>query len=446
MGRSLRWTFTCMLLGAGLARPQTELTLTQAVDLAIERNRMLEIAKGEVRKSQLAIGIARSYRLPQFNVTSTQGYLLQPLEFILPPGSIVAGGSYGLFNVNPIPAAPTPITTPRQWFNLTATSAVQPISQQFKIGQAIEASKLNQQIATQKRDLEEQKVVNEVKRTYYSLVQVQGALDALEDTVTLFQEVNRVAANALEQEAILKADRLDATLALAQAELERTKLRNNQATLREQMNSLLGREIGMEFRVTSRSTKESWDLDLAATRARALDQRPEIKEAELKVRLAETDQKAKRSELFPDVTARVDYIAIRNVSFVPRNIAAASVVLQWDVFDWRRKRRDLAVKEETIQQAKTAVSETKSQIEVEVGLNYRKLQEALQQMEVASLSLAAEQEKLRVALNKYEQQALLLKDVMQLRASVSEKTYKYQEASLAFWSARADLEKASGQR
>ena len=48
--------------------------------------------------------------------------------------------------------------------------------------------------------------------------------------------------------------------------------------------------------------------------------------------------------------------------------------------------------------------------------------------------------------NRYDQNQVLLKDVLQLRASLAEKTYKYQEALTAFWTARADLDKAAGER
>ena len=83
---------------------------------------------------------------------------------------------------------------------------------------------------------------------------------------------------------------------------------------------------------------------------------------------------------------------------------------------------------------------------MEVGLDFRKLEDARAQLRVANLALAADQEKVRVALDKYEQKAVLLKDVLQLKASLAEKTYQYQESLMSFWTARADLEKASGEK
>jgi outer membrane protein TolC len=46
--------------------------------------------------------------------------------------------------------------------------------------------------------------------------------------------------------------------------------------------------------------------------------------------------------------------------------------------------------------------------------------------------------------NRYKQQAALLNDVLNAQAALAEADNQYQQALLAFWSARADFEKAVG--
>jgi len=141
----------------------------------------------------------------------------------------------------------------------------------------------------------------------------------------------------------------------------------------------------------------------------------------------------------------MNYLSPFDIKFLPENIAAVGFVMDWDVFDWKKK-HELASKSEVIEQAKSGVDEATAQIQVEVGQDFRKLEEARQNLRVADLELDAEREKVRVAVNKYDEKAVLLKDVLQLKASLAEKTYKYQESLLSFWTARADLEKAIGER
>jgi outer membrane protein TolC len=52
---------------------------------------------------------------------------------------------------------------------------------------------------------------------------------------------------------------------------------------------------------------------------------------------------------------------------------------------------------------------------------------------------------LRVTLNKYKDQAALLKDVLQVQASSADANNQYQQAVLSLWTARADFEKAIGE-
>jgi outer membrane protein len=439
--RPLRWGTLLFLFWPALVWPQDQLTLDQAVTLALQHNRQVKIAQLDVDKAGNGIEAMRKNRLPQFEFDMLEGFLLTPVDFLFP------AGLFGLYpQIGPVPPTDTTIHTGSQFFTFIVGQVNQPLSQQYKIGLGIDNEKLKQQIAKEQLSLQEQSIVNDVKKTYYNLVQTQSGLRATEDTVKLFQELNRVAANGLAEQVILKSDVLDAQTGLANVEAQQMTLRNTTATLKEKMNDLLGRELTTEFAVGDAPEAQGPELDLAGLRAKALEQRPELREARLKVQQAELDRRAKKAEYIPDVSLSFDYLSPFNIQFVPKNVAAVGITVKYDVFDWGRKRQELASKSKTVDQAKTAVDEATAQIQVEVGLNYRKMEEARQQLRVANLGLQADQEKVRVAVNKYDQNQILLKDVLQLRASLAEKTYKYQEALLSFWTARTDLEKATGER
>ena len=54
-------------------------------------------------------------------------------------------------------------------------------------------------------------------------------------------------------------------------------------------------------------------------------------------------------------------------------------------------------------------------------------------------------EKLRVKTNQFQIQAALLADVLNLRADLAATNDRYQQALLAFWTAKADFEHATGE-
>ena len=66
-------------------------------------------------------------------------------------------------------------------------------------------------------------------------------------------------------------------------------------------------------------------------------------------------------------------------------------------------------------------------------------------MRVARLSRETAREKLRVTMNQYKQQTVLLKNVLQADTSLAETNRQYEDALLSFWKAKADFEKALGE-
>jgi outer membrane protein len=437
----LRCVAILLLLAAPTLAFSQELTLDQAVSLALQKNRLIKIAQLEVAKAEHDTDAMRTNRLPQFKLNLMQGQLLTKVSFAFPPGSLGAFPGIGAF-----PPVATDITTPRRPFTLIQAQANQPLSQLYRIGLGVDAKKLDAEIAKEKLSAQEQSVVNDVKKTYYNMVQAQSALSATEETITLLKEMNRFAENGLKEQAILKSDQLDAEAGLAKAEFQATTLQDTVATLKEKMNGLLARDLETDFTVSQTAEPEPWEMDLASARERALEQRPEIREARLKNQEAEIDRRATKAVYIPDVSLSMNYLSPFDIKFLPENVAAIGVVVNWDVFDWGRKKQELASKDAVIDQARAGVDEAAAQIQVEVGQDFRKLAEARQQLRVADLELDADREKVRVALNKYDAKAILLKDVLQMKASLAEKTYSYQESLLSFWTARADLEKAIGEK
>jgi outer membrane protein len=244
---------------------------------------------------------------------------------------------------------------------------------------------------------------------------------------------------------VLRGDMLEAQAGLAKTELDMVVLRNTSSTLKEKLNELMGRDLSTDFTLRGALTPEAYEMDLAAVRARAMEQRPELREARLKKQQAEADYKSKKTEYIPDVSLIFTYLSPFNVQVVPKNITAAGFALSWDVFDFGRKKHELLSKSHIIEQASAGIDETAAQIQLDVGNRYRKMDEARQQLRVSTLSREVAQERVRVGLNRYEQQAVMLKDVLQLQTSLAETSYKYLESLLAYWTARAELEKAMGE-
>jgi outer membrane protein len=291
-----------------------------------------------------------------------------------------------------------------------------------------------------------QYTTDRVKQTYYGILQTQSALESTQESITSYRELDRVTSDRVVQQVSLKSASLEVKTRLAKAEYEAINLSNELATKKEQLNDLLGRDVRTDFRVNPAPDANGFPADLENARNRALEQRPEIREARLKVKQAEVDRRIKKSEYIPDVSAGFVYMTFRNFDdFIPKNLANAGLVVTWEVFDWGRKRHELAEKDKTIAQARELLREAESGVLIDVSDKFRKLQQTQQAFVVAQLAEETAKESLRVNTNKYKLTAALLSDVLQSQSTLVEANHQLQEALLNYWTARAEFEKALGE-
>lgn len=442
--------FGVVFLGLAAAQPANSqpttspgelLTLEGALSLALESNRNVTSARLEVAKADERLAAGGTRRLPAFSWYALGSQRITSLDFRFPQGAF---GTYG--GIGPVPDRKTSIRAPLRPAALLIGQIKQPLSQQYKIGLALSLLRSEREAAAEQERAQRQTVITEVKQVYYAILQTRSALESAEESIRLYRELDRVTGEYVLKQVALKAENLEVKTRLARAEYEALKLRNPLETLKEQLNSLLGRDIRTEFQV-SPVAESSWtETDLEDARRLAMERRPEVRQAAIRLRQAEADRRMKKSEYVPDVSFSFSYLSPVNYgTLVPSNIAGAGLLLEWEPFDWGRKRHELAEKSDRVEQARLALREAQSRVAIDVGDKLRKLREARQLLVIGRLARDTAQENLRVATNQYKQQTVLLKDVLQVQTSVAEANHQYQQALLAFWSAQAELEKALGE-
>src|SRR6266478_2488029 len=413
------------------------LSLDEAINIALQNNRPLKNSRLNVEKGEDEIRSVRTSRLP-----STHFYALVSQDMVKHEANLTSPFTGVFPGIGPFFS----LSTPRRPTAVFAAQVLQPISQQYRIGLSIRQVELARDEEQQKLRSEEQSLVNNVKKTYYGILQSESALESVRDEVKSYRELDRVTGEFVLQQVVLKSDHLQVQTRLAKAEYEALDLTNRLSTQKEQLNKLLGRDLLSDFSVGPVAEATIFEYDISASRRRALEQRPELSEARLRIDQARLDKRLKKSEYIPDVSIGFTSLTLRNFDeVVPRNIASVGVVMSWEPFDWGRKKRQLAEKSKTIEQAENSLKETEEQILIEVGDKFRRLQQTQQALRVARLSQDAEREALRVTQGRYKFEAALLTEVLQSQAKLADANNQYQQALSSFWTAKAELEKALGQ-
>src|SRR6476659_7428541 len=209
------------------------LTLEQAIDLALRDNHAMKIAKLEVEKADENISAAKTYRLPSLHAyTLFSGNLANnKLEVPNPTANVFPGvGPFFTLNDRRKPTA------------IFATSVIEPLTQQYRIGLNIKLEKVSRELAQAKLHQQQNETINKVKKAYYAILQTRSSLSSVEEALKSYHELDKVTGDYVIQQAALKADLLAVQTRLAKVEYEQLELSNRLATQKEQLNTLLGRD------------------------------------------------------------------------------------------------------------------------------------------------------------------------------------------------------------
>ena len=444
LGRILQaLVLAAVFVGVAVSQDATDsadvLTVDQAVKIALANNRNLKIVSLGLDSSKQKLDAEKTRRLPAFSTYVFASQLLQPINFV------VQAGQFGTYpGIGPIPATNTNITTPSQPTASVSATASQPLLTLYKINLFIHGQELSVEQAAQKVREERISIVDDVRQNYYSIVDIQNAIEATQASIKQYKELDRITLQYVTEKVALQSENLEVKARLAQEQYKLLQYEDKLQSAKESLNNLLGRDINTRFRAVNVTELSATEEDLAAAQATALDQNPKVKEAEITVKQADNARRLAKSQYVPDLGASFHYLSPFGVNFVPTNIMGLGLEFTWEPFDWGRRKHDVNEKTIAVEQSKLSLDDTKAQILINLDNQFRSLHEARVAVTVATAKREASQEKLREVTYQYEQKTKLLRDVLQQQSAVEGANADYNEAMAAFWSAKANFQKAMG--
>jgi outer membrane protein TolC len=294
-------------------------------------------------------------------------------------------------------------------------------------------------------DERRQRVNDDVRQSYYQVLQSQIQYESQQSTVKYLEELLQLTDRRFSQHAALEADRLSVKAELAKATYQLTTIEDKLADSKEVLNHLLGRSVQTEFSVEPVPATLPEQENLPTARATALEHRPEIKLAANRVHQAELATKSEKTHYIPDVSLQASYVSPANINFLPQNIGSIGALLTWQPWDWGEKRHKIRQAALAEKQAGLSAEDTGEQILVDVDSKFRHLREARSHLAVTEAVRDAESEKLRNQKEAYYQQSILLSDLLKQQSSLADAESQYHQALLEYWSARADFQKTLGE-
>lgn len=422
------------------ADPTPALNIDDAVRIAVANNRNLKIVSLQLDSSKEHLAAEKTRRLPAFNTYLFASQLLEPISFVVPAGQF---GTYPI--IGPIPATDSPIKTPSKPTAYVFATASQPLLTLYKINLYIHGQQLNVEQAAQRVLEQRLSIVDDVRQAYYSIVEIQNAIDASQASIKQFEELDRITLQYVSEQVALQSDSLEVKAKLAQEQYRLLQAQDKLVTAKETLNNLMGRDINTDFHAVNVTELSPDEENLPAAQAKALQQNPKMKEAEISVRQAENARRQAKAQYMPDLGLSFHYMSPFGVNFVPTNVMNAGLEFSWDPFDWGRRQHDVNEKTIGVTQSKLSLDDTKNNILINVGNQYRALHEARMAVSVAEAKRVSSAEKLREVTLQYQEKTKLLRDVLQQQASVESAESDYNEAMASFWTAKANFQKAIGE-
>lgn len=416
------------------------LTLEKAIETSLTGNRTVQNARYEVVKTRKTALAATSHRYPILQVDLKSGMLLSPV------GVSFNQGAFGIYpGVGPIPDKNVTIETQEKVTTYFVLAVRQPVTQLPRINLNIKVREIDNALAAEELRLQRETVVTDVKRSYSAIVQTEAAVRTAQDNVRFYRELERTVADRYAQQTVLKTELLDVRKHLAQAEYELRLQQDALANNKAQLNVLLGRDVHTPFEVTDVPQSPVSQMALPDLEQKALVQRPQIRQATMRILQAKLEKRIKASEYSPDLNLALTYMQPYNVTLSQNKIITVGAEMTWQPVTWGKTANEVAAKAQSVLQTTNTQKQVSDQVLVEVGSQYRQLHACQQKVGVAKLGVDATREDLRVTRLRYEQRVALLQDVYEAQHRFTNATMTYLEALLSVQIAEAELEQAIGE-
>jgi outer membrane protein TolC len=379
------------------APPPRQITLQEAVQLALKHNHDIRIAGYTVEEKEHAKQVAKSSYFPSIRNDSSFMHATDTELIQIRPGSLgIAAGT-------PIPPADAIISQGGKNFTTSGTQITQPLTSLLKIRQANNVAQAELKASREKAQLTGNDVALSVHQVYYQILIAQAHRSATEARIKASEALQSERVEQVKFGSSLEENLIDSRAQQLQAKQELLTTDFQLTDLKLKLNDLIGLPLSTalgldpgvpEFQETCR--REECVTTAEASQPEILAARAQVEAASAAVRLAKTDI------WVPDVEAFARYSYQENVPFLARNFGTFGVHFGYDLFDSGRKKALMRERQAQLSQAKENLSKLTDAVELSVETAYNKLETTQQMLKVSEEVLA-----LRAESNRVRQQELV---------------------------------------
>jgi outer membrane protein TolC len=418
-----------------------QLTLSQAIDLALKQNRDIKLAQLAVVDSQHKKEIARSDYFPHIRNQSSVLHITDRAGVNIPAGAF---GNHP--DTGAIPGKNLVLDQGGLTSYTSGTGLDQPLTQMFKIHASNRAATADINTAKIQVDQAENAIALKVRQLYFGILIAQLRQKAAVEQVAAgevklqesLQDVER--GNALDVTVLeSRASALDAK----QADLTQ-RLQIHDQTI--SLNDLMGLPLNTALALDADVSAISISIPSREECIRIAQQHsPEIQAAQQSVEKAKAGLSAAKDAYIPDITGLARYSYQSGVPFLVHNFGTFGFALSYDLFDGGKRVAGIKDAQTVLSEAELNLTKVKDEVEVQVETAYDKVEQLQDLAGVAAEALKAREEASRVTDRRFEQNAALDSARSEAHAKAISAQASYLEATLGLSLAQGDLKRTIGE-
>ena len=425
-----------------------ELSLNQAIDIALKENAGLKIVEYKVSAADGQLMAARGNLVPQLSASGSILRLnsligMDVIQYNLP---VYESDSVTRYYV---PMQSASISQDKIGNTYSAKlSASWPVYTGGKIWQGYQISRLNRQAADESYDSARAEVIYFVKQAYYGLLLAQSAHNVTQEAVSSIEKhVARV--RALYQKGMVsRYDLLRAEVQFSNMQPQLIRMQNAVELSRQSFNMALNRNLDDQVTLTDSMFYYPIEIDSNQLINQALMNRPEFKSIAIREKMVQKAKLISYSSYQPNIALIADYSFSKGSGFSSSDEWNKNwdvgVAASWPLFDGGAGLGKIKEARANAQQLKLAKEMVEDWIKLEVSANYLTLKTNQKAIFSQGRSVEQAQEALKIAQARYENGQATNLDVLDSEVALTQARTNKIQALHDYLVSLAKLERAVG--
>jgi multidrug efflux pump subunit AcrB/outer membrane protein TolC len=439
-GRAPLAAMLALALAAGGLRAETRrLTLDEALALARRDNPVAKIAALKVQESRKRRDAVRANAFPRVSnessVLSNSG--LQNIA--IPRGFLGVVPGLGA-----LPGEDLKLLQGDNTFGLMMTTVGQPVTQLVKIRAGTRAAEQDVRIAEAERRRAENEIGLKVREAYLGALVLERRIEAARREAEAAEEAAREAAGAVETGEALRVKALESEARLLEKKNAILSATIQLADLRADLVDAIGLPAGTELELIPPDGPLPAPEPLDALEKIALASNPEVGAAVAAVEKARRGLTAARAAYIPEIGIFATHAYQSGVPFLPSNNAAVGARMNWDVFEWGKRKAEVGERQAQLEQAEENLRRLRSRVRIDVEKGRRKIERLEDLVRVAERAVEVRREARRIAADHAELGVSTALALRQAEAGLASAEAQLLEARIGLRLAHAELERTLG--